>query len=367
MMTGYTVFSPSKYLERCGVSLGLGVGNVTIEMFLQLSDADSVYTGRLPLFSYFVADPAGTDFWLNIILDFGILQLRVQSKSPVDSGPCDLTDGAWHLVAVTIEVSGGSCTYSFYKDGAIIGSPETRQHSCPTIPDGGCVLLGQHRYSECGGVGGSGYFESWVEFQGYLTELRLWNTVRTEAEILEGLSRRINASEAASEPGLVALWPLDCTYKLDDIKGAQNLGSCASVWGQNAPYSLAHIVEMECPCPDERYHRCDEHATYRYTDAGVECTCDAPQWVGDGVSCILAPNFETSSSTNPLRTLSPTTPLQTASTTAQDSNVTTTTQLPVRVRAPSLQLHCQPDHFTYFNCPSSQSVKSNACSGSRSI
>ena len=284
--TGHAVFSPSTYLERCDVSLGLGGGNLTIEMWVQLSDA----TPNLAwLFSFFAKYP-WTDFRLAV--NFGRLRLYADSDNVFSNdGAFELADGAWHHVAITTEESGGTCSYSFFEDGAIVGSPETRLHPCPALPEGGCVLLGQYRGDVCGGYWG---FHSAYEFRGNMTEVRMWRNAKTEAEILEGFSRRINASEAASELGLIALWPLDCAYGLDDIKGAQHFGFCDSASGDNEPYSLAHthIVGMQCPCPDARYHRCDEHATYRYTDAGVECTCDAPRWEGDGVSCTPVSPFE---------------------------------------------------------------------------
>ena len=248
-MTGHAVFSPSTYLERCDVILGLGGGNLTIEMWVQLSDAAAL---TATLFSYFASDHL--DYWLS----FSSGRLWHYASTPHDgdrdihSGHFILSDGGWHHVAFTAEASGDSCTYSFFKDGVIVGSPETSPDHCLTFPDRGCALLGQYRHgAECRQES-YGFFDAY-EFQGNLTEVRLWRTARTEAEIRKGLSRRINASEAAREPGLVALWPLDCTYELDDIKGLQHLGSCDSAFPDKDRYSLAHIVDMECPCPDESY------------------------------------------------------------------------------------------------------------------
>jgi hypothetical protein len=251
-------------------------------MWVQLSDATP---DQASLLSYFAES---SDF--SLMIDFGRLLLYADGDSVFSiDGAFDLADGAWHHVAFTTEESGGTCTYSSYKDGAIVGSPEKRQDPCPTLPDGGYMLLGQYLGNSPFNLG----FYSAHEFQGNMTEVRLWRTAKSEAEILAGLSRRINASEAASEPGLVALWPLDCTYEIDDIKGAQHFGFCDFAVGHTSPYSPADILDMECPCPDVRYHRCVEHATYRgYTDAGVECTCDAPRWEGDGDSCTPVPPFE---------------------------------------------------------------------------
>ena len=272
--TGHAVFSPSTYLERCGASLGLEGGDLTIEMWVQLSDDTS---DEASLFTY-LADIFGTDF--SLAFDFGRLWLYADGVSVFSNdGAFNLADGAWHHVAFTTEESGGSCTYSSYKDGAIVGSPETRLDSCPTLPDGGCVLLGQYEGAECGS--GWNWFNSVYEFQGNMTEVRLWRTAKSEAEILEGLSRRMTASKAASEAGLVAIWSLDCAYGLDDIKGAQHLGSCDSASGDNEPYSLAHIVGMECPCPDARYHTSASttiplHTTSTNTPLEIASTTTAP-------------------------------------------------------------------------------------------
>jgi len=146
------------------------------------------------------------------------------------------------------------CEYTFYKDGNQMGESIKKHSLCPSIEDGGCVVLGQvQAVKQCGS------FDKDAGFEGFMTEVRLWNSVRTVDQIHKSwntdLSRlRIDAAAAASETDLVALWPLDCVYPFDDIKGGENLGSCspADPLSGNAAYTVAEIVAMDCPCNDQR-------------------------------------------------------------------------------------------------------------------
>ncbi len=76
------------------------------------------------------------------------------------------------------------------------------------------VLLGDHpssvSFSEMGPqarafLGKSAWFRHDGATKGQLAEFRVWNTVRSQQEIREGLFRRLSGNE----PGLVGVWPFD--------------------------------------------------------------------------------------------------------------------------------------------------------------
>jgi hypothetical protein len=223
------------------VTLGLGNSRFTIEMWVKVPAGNQFFS----LFSY---DKDGEPHALILLYGWGQLWIYKPGGGSIAT-VADLSDGVWHHVAVTREaVPGPKCEYIFYKDGAQLGGLGISNASCPDIVDGGCVVLGQFQLQkECGG-----FLDGWA-FDGSMTEVRLWKSVRTAAEILSEVApprRRIDAAAAASETGLVALWPLNCVYNFDDIKGGQHLSSCspATPRSGNASYSLAGIVDMVCPC-----------------------------------------------------------------------------------------------------------------------
>jgi hypothetical protein len=170
-----------------------------------------------------------------------------------------------------------TCEYKFFKDGVQHGT-NLAAVACPVVADGGCVVLGQEQY----GATPCTVFRQFAKFAGNMTEVRLWSVARTEAEILAGFNerQRIDAEAAASEPGLVALWPLDCTYEFKDIKGGLHLGSCSpNPLGDNEPYSLASLAHVPECCQDECYdgtHDC-ENKTCHNTKAGFNCNFSSVQ------------------------------------------------------------------------------------------
>jgi len=302
---GYAVFSENAYLGRCGVTLGLGSGPLTIEMSVQIPDDASPPWFMHSLFSYETYSVSGWD--LLLFNTAGKLELiqngftathGYQDPPPFDLSdppPFDLSDGAWYHLAVTREVVADVCTYSFYKNGIMVGSPtsDPAYPTCPTIPDGGCVVLGQeqNKDTECGG------FKSVYDLVGNMTEVRVWKTARSPEQILANMELRITDKEK----DLVAAWPLDCRHYYDDIMGNADLSGCvpATSWtAEVAHYSLPEFDGEGCPspeCTNECYngtHNCHAHATCDNTENSFECTCDAPHWEGDGVSCVPTKPFK---------------------------------------------------------------------------
>lgn len=287
MVAGHGVFRNDEFLGRCDVTLGLNTSDLTVELWVQLED-------RLQpvLFSYAHTDSVfGNEIlvWKRSSGKMSFNDNQLWGPVATSTANYEVADGVWHHVAVTREYSSGEdkCIFTFYKDGLILGTPIKKVGPCKGPRDGGCVVLGQDQDlqngdSEC--VFSHDYYALGVENEGVpgnMTEVRLWRTARTAAEIFASFNapRRITAEEAASEPFLVALWPLDCTYGFDDIKGGQHLGSCdphtRAAGGNIHMASLADVAEC---CEDECYngtHTCDAHATCHNTNAGFDCDCHA--------------------------------------------------------------------------------------------
>jgi hypothetical protein len=216
------------------------MGHFTIEMWVKPAAADQFHT----LFSYTTDGNDG--FSLILWNDHSLLIGNAASPD------ADFASGIWHHIAVTRTAplawipDNPTCEYTFFKDGVQLGGPV--EGELLYINDPGCVVLGQSQNGkECGG------FLDYLHWRGSMTEVRLWNSVRTSAEMLSDIAplwRRIGDAAAANEPELVALWPLDCMHDFVDIKGGHHLGSCSPATPASgaASYSLANIVDMDCPC-----------------------------------------------------------------------------------------------------------------------
>ena len=84
-------------------------------------------------------------------------------------------------------------------------------------------------------------------FAGQLTEVRLWNTARTQAEIQANLSRRLSGNE----PGLVGYWAGDEKVggTIHDKTSQGNHGTIhGATWATTSDFSLSDAQAM--PTPD---------------------------------------------------------------------------------------------------------------------
>ena len=240
--TGHALFPTYSYLARCDFQNDLGVGSFTIELWVQMpAEGFDPGTG-IPFFSY--STSGASDTVQDAILVWNKVQgqdnfrltLKVKSGqgvSTVTSAPWNLLDGKWHHIAVTrtadsqCALFGGPqcCTASFYKDGDLYSDLTSPNFKCENIATGGCVVLGQEEDGECTG------FQKTTEFVGKMTEVRLWRYARSLNEIQEHMRERIGIDEANNMPGLVALWPLDCVYQLQELVAQQHFTTCSVTHG----------------------------------------------------------------------------------------------------------------------------------------
>ncbi|KAJ1476678.1 hypothetical protein T484DRAFT_3642313 [Baffinella frigidus] len=225
---GHAVFGQTDYLGRCGVNFGIGTGPLVIELWVKLPVVPLPNSHRQAVLFDYAKDPStyGNNLMIWYQLDFKIRFNDVASYSPVTSGASfpSLWDGNWHHIAVTRKEVSGDCKYDFYHDGSAVGSTQARSgtQSCPEVSDGGCVTLGQNQVSECSGFSAQ-YALAKSVGTGSLSEVRVWNTWRSQPTILASKDVRMDETEA----GLAAAWPLDCQHYYDDLLGNADLSGCS--------------------------------------------------------------------------------------------------------------------------------------------
>ena len=175
-----------------GAILG-GLGQFSIEIQFATDDT----TSFTPLFSY--ASPtndnelafvfAGDDAYL-YIADDDILLNSIDYRT--------LRDGSLQNLAVTWDNTAGY--WAVYSNGELIESGSGHEVG-NTIEAGGELIFGNEQDS----LGGS--FQSNQAFQGSLYNIRIWNDVRTEAEIALHYQQTFDAQNLPD--GLIADWQMD--------------------------------------------------------------------------------------------------------------------------------------------------------------
>ncbi|MFA5951562.1 MAG: DUF4347 domain-containing protein, partial [Hyphomicrobium sp.] len=172
----------------------------TLETQLSLSSSSS---GENPIFSYAVDGVTDNEVYLRITpggrLYFAIHNTTQQTTSTYSQ----LYDGAQHSVGVSWDSINGAV--AFYVDGALVES-FTGLQTGHTIASGGTLVLGQDQDSEVGG------FQSTQVLHGTLYDARIFNDVRTPAEIAANATSTL----APSEGGLLANW----TFNTASTSGA---------------------------------------------------------------------------------------------------------------------------------------------------
>ena len=105
----------------------------------------------------------------------------------------------WHHLAMTKDAEG---TVKVYVDGVLYNNnSHTDARDADLVPSANQFLWLGNTYSD--GYGWEGTYNS--AFPGYLAEMRVWNVVRTEAELAANKDVRLSGDET----GLVGYWPLN--------------------------------------------------------------------------------------------------------------------------------------------------------------
>ncbi|MEM8910529.1 MAG: LamG-like jellyroll fold domain-containing protein, partial [Planctomycetota bacterium] len=179
-----------------GAILG-GLTQFTLETSFLISD----YSNTQPLFSYAAGATAGND----ILLGPGgsVLGLSINNTTLGLTGMdySQLADGQQHTISVSWDNTNGD--YAVYVDGEFVESG--------TGLEAGYVLRGSAGTGEIvfgneqDTIGGG--FETHVVFNGVLYDVRIWNAVRSEAEISLNHQQKFDTGSLPS--GLVANWQMD--------------------------------------------------------------------------------------------------------------------------------------------------------------
>lgn len=159
---------------------------VSVSFWLRTDDANETTP-----FSYATSGGGDNTFLINNPSNLGVY---VAGQAAGRSG-ADVSDGQWHHVAATWRSRDGRL--ELYVDGERRLSTTVAQGE--TLPGPGVLVFGQEQDVLGGG------FQATQALDGQLDEMRVWSTVRTEAQI----RARMTQALTGTEEGLYAYWPMD--------------------------------------------------------------------------------------------------------------------------------------------------------------
>lgn len=187
-------------------------GDFTVELWMRSSDTASAGT---PI-SYATSN-GGAGYNDFILYNYGNLDPVIRTVDNYSG--VSANDGSWHHLAVTWQQSSGALR--LYKDGNLVSAPTVAAGY--TFMSGGALVLGQEQDS----VGGA--FTSSQAFTGDYDEVRIWNKVRTPAEILSTMYADILTNTS----GLVVHYQFNegtGNTASNSIAGGQSLNLVGTVW-----------------------------------------------------------------------------------------------------------------------------------------
>ncbi|MEO1528811.1 MAG: LamG-like jellyroll fold domain-containing protein, partial [Planctomycetota bacterium] len=181
------------YLQASDGGAVLGsLTEFTFETSFQISDGDQ------PSFLSYATGSQQNEV-LMFVRSNGFLSIGINGTIPsTDIMLSDLNDGQPHTLAWSWDNTNGD--WHIYLDGELADSG-TNLQAGHTIGTGGTLIFGQEQDSQGGG------FESTEAFQGTLYDVRIWNDVRSEAEISLNYQQKLDSSSIPS--GLVANWQME--------------------------------------------------------------------------------------------------------------------------------------------------------------
>ena len=231
------------YLESTGVA-GLLNGLTSLTAEVQFSTINVAGANAIPLFNYFGAGPSDEiEITINSADGMSRLYIEVgQETRLVDFATYDaraLLDGRQHTVSLTWDNVAGD--WALFVDGASVaaGTGLAVGHG---IDGTGMLVVGQEQDA----MGGA--FSPDQVFSGTIHDVRVFDDVRTPAEIAAG----VNATVAVSEPGLLVDWSFDGATPgtvLDRVGGLPLVPATVTDPGFSASVALAtvHVDETTAP------------------------------------------------------------------------------------------------------------------------
>ena len=177
-----------------GAILG-GLTELTLEMSVQF---DSVQSGLNPIFSYAVSGQSN-ELTIQVRNDGQIAFSLGVNNTAINTANLfpELLDGELHHLGVSWDNTNGDV--AFYIDGQLVETATYRQGD--TIAGGGTLVIG-HEQDNLGGGFSSDQF-----FSGAIHDLRVWNEVRSEAEISLNYQQKFDPGSLPS--GLIANWQMN--------------------------------------------------------------------------------------------------------------------------------------------------------------
>ncbi len=167
-----------------------GTGNFTIEMWAKTTDANCALLGKRAI--------CGCDNFWNFFIENGKLSTEFSTSTNCDGylntagNASDLANGNWHHIAF---VRNGT-TLRYFVDGVLDKTVGSNQN----LSNNAKITLGS---IVCPGA----------NFGGSMDEIRIWNTARSAAQIIE----KMNCTLAGDEVGLLAYYP----------SSSQDCGGCS--------------------------------------------------------------------------------------------------------------------------------------------
>jgi hypothetical protein len=182
-------------------------GDLTLECWVNIPSAPSIAYGLITYGANGETEPANQLYTLRLAYNAGNYRYQIAHEYGDEASPGDVVFtsqitpvyGQWVHIAVTRNTS--TRTYRFYINGILDG--QTLQYNSGQEPTGGTsavAILGALFASSGSGTTPSSYF-----LVGKMDEVRIWNTIRTQAQIQAYMCRKL----AGSETGLQGYWRLD--------------------------------------------------------------------------------------------------------------------------------------------------------------
>lgn len=217
--------SSSQYVSITDASqTGLDiVGDISLECWVKRESETS--SGMLTTKSNFTTPDHS---WRWLIANDGDLFFDYSADGTFTNRTSERTDaravslGTWTHIAVTADVSAQDI--KFYVNGSLVASTQTDAGSGATSIHNSAAPVSIGSW-DLGGTPAAFY-------DGLIDECRIWNDVRTAAEISNNYQTQLNGDEA----GLVAYWRFNNDYT-DETANGNNLTATASpVFSTDVPF-----------------------------------------------------------------------------------------------------------------------------------
>jgi len=235
-------------------------------------------------------DATNVNFFFYWQASTSLLGFRIGNTPVTNSGGTTVPLNQWSHVAVTWTGTPGNYTLAFYVNGALSGSTVTSAGTFNAATAADSLTVGSSR---------SGF--SGVAFYGYIDEVKIWNTARTQTQIAQsrfvglgdytGTNTGNALTSGANYTGLLSSWTFNNHYR-DDVGGklgyARN--SAGLYWyGYTAGYPIPYNFALFCPSAAgvNDYVTIPENAAFDQTTAG-----SFEAWIYLNAVGVLQPIFQ---------------------------------------------------------------------------